>query len=443
MRKLVNLLLCVLILSFSAGCGKSDVLSWQDLYDTGVRYLEDGKFDEAILAFQAAIQIDPKKAESYLGLEEVYMVQGDEDSAKKILSDALAAVDDSSVIQARLDELESPKQEQLPDTGQEQPEPEPVQIPGAVPIEGTDLVWALNNGVLTIAGNGPIPDYSQNPDTGNTSAPWGESTRTITGVDIRDGITSIGNYSFHSFISLSNISIPDSVTSIGSFAFEFCDSLTDVAIPDGVTFIGESAFGGCDFIQNINIPASLTSIENYAFSGCESITSVSIPDGVTSIGDNAFSVCVTLHDVTIPDSVTSIGEYAFYWSPVHNIRIPNGITTIRKGTFSYCGLSTLTIPDTVTTIEDSAFLGCPLSSLTIPDSVTYIGASAFSVCENLTSLTIPASVTYIGEDALNLSAYPSETIPHCDIYYGGTEAQWQALSAAANVSENVTVHCNA
>ena len=38
--------------------------TWQEQYDRGVRYLEDGNYEEAIIAFTAAIEIDPKRAEA-------------------------------------------------------------------------------------------------------------------------------------------------------------------------------------------------------------------------------------------------------------------------------------------------------------------------------------------------------------------------------------------
>ena len=39
--------------------------TWQSRYDLGVRYLSDGRYEEAILAFTAAIEIDPKNAQAY------------------------------------------------------------------------------------------------------------------------------------------------------------------------------------------------------------------------------------------------------------------------------------------------------------------------------------------------------------------------------------------
>ena len=41
--------------------------TWQEQYDLGVRYLSEGNYREAIIAFTAAIEIDPKLAPAYVG----------------------------------------------------------------------------------------------------------------------------------------------------------------------------------------------------------------------------------------------------------------------------------------------------------------------------------------------------------------------------------------
>ncbi len=45
---------------------------------------------------------------------------------------------------------------------------------------------------------------------------------------------------------IKGINIPDGVTSIGAYAFEGCQSIISVSIPDSVTEIGMNAFKGCD-----------------------------------------------------------------------------------------------------------------------------------------------------------------------------------------------------
>lgn len=74
--------------------------------------------------------------------------------------------------------------------------------------------------------------------------------------------------------------------------------------------------------------------------------------------------------------------------------------------------ATITIPGTVTTIADSVFMGCTkLERVDIPDSVTVIGSNAFSGCDSLT-----------------------------EIYYDGSQAQWENISVKAGVPDSVLIH---
>ena len=68
MRRAIGMCLALLVLL--SACGESPTASaekWQEQYDLGVRYLEEGNYEEAIIAFSAAIEIDPKRAEAYVG----------------------------------------------------------------------------------------------------------------------------------------------------------------------------------------------------------------------------------------------------------------------------------------------------------------------------------------------------------------------------------------
>ena len=62
------------------------VPSWRTQYDLGVRYLSEGNYKEAILAFEAAIEIDPKQETIYLKYAEAYTQQGDDASALRVLT---------------------------------------------------------------------------------------------------------------------------------------------------------------------------------------------------------------------------------------------------------------------------------------------------------------------------------------------------------------------
>lgn len=135
--------------------------------------------------------------------------------------------------------------------------------------------------------------------------------RNLKNVNIKSGVTTIGNSAFYQCQSLTNITIPDGITSIGKESFYYCKSLTNINIPDSVTTIGSFAFSNCSSLSNISIPNNITSIESSTFYKCSSLSSINIPNSVTSIGSSAFSYCTSLVNIIIPDSVTSIGNSAF------------------------------------------------------------------------------------------------------------------------------------
>lgn len=88
--RFVSLLLaCITALSL-CGCAKKapEVSPWQEQYDLGVRYLSEGNYEEAILTFLAAIEIDPKQSNAYVALAEVYEQQKDYVNAMLILDQA-------------------------------------------------------------------------------------------------------------------------------------------------------------------------------------------------------------------------------------------------------------------------------------------------------------------------------------------------------------------
>ena len=246
--------------------------------------------------------------------------------------------------------------------------------------------------------------------------PWYDSRAAIKAVEIKEGVTKIGNQAFYYCSALTSVTIPDSVTSIGQQAFYYCSALTSVTIPDSVTSIGQQAFYNCSGLTSLTIPDSVTSIEDNTFYGCRKLTSLAIPNNVTSIGMGAFAGCSGLAGVTIPGSVTSIGNMAFYnCSGLTSVTIPDSVTSIGDRAFENCsGLASVTIPDSVTSIGDGAFDDCSgLTSVTIPDSVTSIGNGVFADCSGLTGVTIPDSVTSIGDMAFSgCSGLTGVTIPN-------------------------------
>lgn len=99
---LVPLVICLLL----TACDRSVEAQWQEQYDLGVRYLSDGNYEEAIIAFTAAIEIDPKQPDAYIGASEAYMEMGDTEVAISILEEGFAETS-SEEIRDRLDEIMS------------------------------------------------------------------------------------------------------------------------------------------------------------------------------------------------------------------------------------------------------------------------------------------------------------------------------------------------
>lgn len=85
MRRMCSFLLALILMLGLISCAQNMGTQWQEQYDLGVRYLSEGNYKEAIIAFTAAIEIDPMKADAYLSLAEVYMVDDSAEEAANIL----------------------------------------------------------------------------------------------------------------------------------------------------------------------------------------------------------------------------------------------------------------------------------------------------------------------------------------------------------------------
>ena len=87
-----------------ASCNQNS--SWQKQYDLGMRYLSDGDYEEAVIAFLAAIDIDPSRPEAYAGAAEAYVEMDEAEKAIKILKKGIKATGDED-LEELLEELEA------------------------------------------------------------------------------------------------------------------------------------------------------------------------------------------------------------------------------------------------------------------------------------------------------------------------------------------------
>jgi len=279
------------------------------------------------------------------------------------------------------------------------------------------LSWQINDNILTISGNGDMPDYDY-----PKPQPWVDYAETITEVKIEDGVSSIGNYAFTGCTALKTATIPNSVTRIGSEAFRL-SSITSIVIPNSVETIGGSAFSGCGQLATVILSNQMITIEPLCFYQCKSLTSISIPLGVKGIGYRAFGNS-GLTAISFPGSVLSIGFQAFEWcESLETVTIPNNVGTIEDFAFSCCtklisinvdnNNSYFSSEDGVLFNKDKTTLICCPGGKTgnydIPSSVKKLGYYSFIRCESLTSLTIPSSVTEIDKAFFALYSLTSIT----------------------------------
>ncbi len=257
-----------------------------------------------------------------------------------------------------------------------------------------DLSWSLTNaGILTVSGNGVIPDYSPND---SVLPPWnGYSVSTVI---LEKGVTGIGDYAFYQSGALS------------------------IYIPDGITKIGQNAFGGSALLS-ATIPGTVESVGANAFHDCANLTSVTVSEGVKTIGDNAFRGCTKLAYIDFPASITSVGAGAFMsCSEITRVRFIPGTGTVTFGAdpFAQCW---------------------KLTSVTLPQTADRISAGMFQSCSSLPALYIPASVKEIGENPFT----SCKALQY--IYFGGSETEWNNIASvylrASLKSTGTTVIFNA
>ena len=340
----------------------------------------------------------------------------------------------------------------------------PVEADAATAASGScgeNVTWRFDEstGTLTISGSGPMENY-----TFSNKAPWIDYHSEIQNVVVESGVTSVGDYSFHStgnteytnftdltladtvtsigfsaFWNCSSLTgdlvIPDSVTGIGGYAFENCSGLTGkLVLPDSVTSIGSGAFNECSGLTgDLVIPTGITGINDYTFGNCSSMTgTLVIPEGVTGIGESAFSNCTGLTgSLKIPDTVTSIGYAAFYncSSLTGELVIPKRVTSIGDYAFHMCtSLTQVTVGEGVTEIPESAFDFClSLEQVVLPGGLTTIRNRAFADCRSLTEITFTGKAPTINTEAfLNVEAtayYPADDATWAEEVrqnYGGT-----------------------
>ena len=309
-------------------------------------------------------------------------------------------------------------------------------------------------------------------------------------VSLPDTLTEIGGNVFHDCHRLKSIRIPDSVTVIGDNAF-WDSGLEHIELPAQLNTIEFRTFGNCP-LREVTLPSSVRQIEAEAFGDCRNLERLEIPASVESIDPSAFrgagmvqaaadnpnyssadgvlfnkDQTVLIHypanregSYVIPESVEEVGDYAFYdCRELSGFRFPSGLKRIGREAFAWLdGVTIPAIPESVTYIGESAFKLCNLCRVVVPPAITVIEPHTFD--GELIHLTFPKTVETIKDHVIDRRMTQSIAIMNpdvqiapeaftsedqiqelLDIYFAGTEAQWQAAGGDELVlSENVRIH---
>ncbi|MBE6713290.1 MAG: hypothetical protein E7580_07200 [Ruminococcaceae bacterium] len=291
--------------------------------------------------------------------------------------------------------------------------------------------WTISGNTLIISGNGPMADYS---DT--NLPPWVEIAPSITTIEVREGVTSIGDYAFAGCTSATAVLLPNySLSRMGDAAFLMCTGITSFWIPPTVTDLGMSVFAACYQLGSLSVSAAnpvYSSAGNCIMErasgklvlGCRAsrisenaglriigegafmmvsqggTADFTIPAGVTTIEAGAFAYAEGM--VGLPSTLTELGESAFLGAEIPFLYFPEGLKTIPSYCCSESTVSFLQFPSTLTEIGDNAFSYCEkLNSITLPQNLKSIGNDAFWACSLIYEVTIPNSVQFIGISAFS------------------------------------------
>ena len=363
--------------------------------DLGDKYLSELNYEQAVVAYLAVIEIDPKNIDALVGLADAYIAQGEYDEAVSVLEDALENLggDASETIAEKLDEVREekaaaevtptvvpteipaptatntpvPTSTPTPEptaepTATSTPTPEPTVEPTATPAPtNTPTPEPTATSTPTpepIATSTPTPTPTPSPKPTATPTPrptftWKDNldgTLTLSRFNDKEAtlvivpeevegkkVTGIGNGAMSGRDNLTEVFLPESISVIGSNAFSGCSNLKTINIPSGVSSIGYGAFRNCSSLEEVSLPQGITTIESVTFNGCRSLAEVIIPEGVTSIVSGAFRECVSLREIQLPNSLIRIDNYVFdNCDSLKFLHIPAGLQEFGsyKGTYA-------------------------------------------------------------------------------------------------------------
>lgn len=235
------------------------------------------------------------------------------------------------------------------------------------------VTWSLDTctGLLLISGTDTMPNYSA-----FDAAPWYVYNKYITSIEVAEGITYVGDYSFYQLGHVKTAKLPTTLLKIRDRAFASCISLEKVELQSIPNYLHTHTFDVCNKLDTIFCPCdeSYTGIDSYE---------------LQYFYDKLYRKCDKKHPAF----------YGYCGAPRVNTNLA---WRFEDGLFTFTGSGAMA--DFLLGEEDYILWGDLNSfadSIVLPEGLTVIGANAFVGCENVHSVVIPSSVISINEDAFN------------------------------------------
>ena len=364
---------------------------------------------------------------------------------------------------------------------------------------GDSVFWKIQDGVLIINGDGAMDTYtySEKYIEGQrvivTTAPYDDFKAGVKSIVVLPGVTSIGDYAFAFFESLTSVYLSKSVTTMGEYSLGFNNRLSTIMSSNPnppsyhsstlmwpeVNRITLSVPSGCSGIYKQKLPwrtcAEITEFQpvsgrygdNHTFlledrslliisgngrlSGDNplgdyrsQIKTIFFSEGVTAIPQRAFESFTGVTEIIFPSTLDDIEAGAFMncaalksvnFSKVTELKV------LKTGVFSNCGLVSLVLPENIKEIQSDCFSSCAsLEKVIFPYDCDKIGSFAFSRCTSLKSLVfrgVPPSIDIDGDSTFSDVNFENVTVYVHDelLYWFQRVATWQAFKQILPLEE--------
>lgn len=425
----------VLIAGISTTVGNAGQRKINELLNLGNKYLEDMDYEEAILAFDQAIAIDPKCEEAYLGKAQAQYALGQYEDAIATLEEGIVKVDDSSRLEIFLQQILKEMTGEgnwETDTGSVEAE---MSMKKALELNYVEIVRFADTQepeiqleILGDEGNeekytweSSVPKCATVSSTGLVACKPVEGTAMIYAVD------EYGNKSKECIVRI--YSSDSGAVENESETVRFKSNMGEEEAPDYAVVVAEKE--GVEtatvdiFGENIYYSGDVTIPETLQFNGKE------IP--ITGISGRAFRWSDQMDSIYIPATIEDMGvrEHEtsnpfYYCSNLREIRVDEtskflkaegGVLFSKDGKtlYSYpAGKedSSYTLPKEVEKVCSGAFLGCKnLKEILVEEGNEYYESMdgaivdkkreimiAYPIGNGLTSYTVPDGVRYLDPD---------------------------------------------